>query len=343
MSILNPPLSGEVFSLIGALPPDRAIGSLWRRIVAFVIDGIIVGIAGSVIALPFFETFSHLGPWGRLVGFFLALPYFAILNSTIGDGQTLGKRWMHLQVVDAHGNTISFPKSLIRYAVFAVPYYLNGISLPVTRTPWIVSSLIELLIFAVRGATLYLVLFNRHTRQGIHDLAAGSYVADADKMGPLKTQPIWRIHWAILASLLAIFSLATGILGNKLAKWGSFPQMLQDVRLIEDMKGVQQAGVQDLTWNNWSGNERKKIFVVNVFWTGKSADEEAFANRVAKLILKSDPKVQEHDLLRITMIRGYDLGIAHAQVSHPFERTPADWNAYLLGTSAPDGSTPTKL
>jgi len=343
LGILNPPLSGDALSLIGTLPPDRAIGSLWRRIVGLIVDGIIVGIAGSVIALPFFDTFSRLGPWGRLVGFFMALPYFAILNSAIGNGQTLGKRWMHLQVVDVHGNTIPFSKSLIRYAVFAVPYYLNEISLPVTRTPWIVSSLIGLLIFVVGGATLYLVLFNRHTRQGIHDLAAGSYVADADKTGPLKTQPIWRIHWAILASLLVLLSLATGILGNKLAKWGSFPQMLQDVRLIEDMKGVQQAGVQDLTWNNWSGSERKKIYVVNVFWIGKSADEETFANRVAKLILKGDPKVQEHDLLRITMIRGYDLGIAHAQVSHPFERTPADWNAHLLGTSAPDSSTPTKL
>lgn len=341
--MLTPPLSGDVLSIIGTLPPDRDVGSLWRRVVAFVVDGILVGIAGSVVALPFFETFSHLGPWGRLVGFFMALPYFVILNSTIGNGQTLGKRWMHLQVVDVHGNTISFSKSLVRYAVFAVPYYLNKISLPMTRTPWIVSSLIAVLIFAVGGATLYLVLFNRHTRQGIHDLAAGSYVADADKIGPLKTQSIWKIHWAILASLLALLALATGILGNKLAKSGAFVQMLQDVRLIEDMEGVQQAGVQDLTWNSWSGGERKNIFVINVFWTGKSADEEAFANRVAKLILENDPKVQEHDLLSVRMIRGYDLGIAHAQVSHPFERTPADWKAHLLGISPTEGSAPTKL
>jgi hypothetical protein len=263
----------------------------------------------------------------------MALPYFSILNSTIGNGQTLGKRWMHLQVVDVHGNTISFSKSVVRYAVFAVPYYLDEISLPITRTPWIVSALISMVVFGVGGATLYLVLFNRHTRQGIHDLAAGSYVADADKMGPLKTQSIWKIHWVILVSLLVLLSLANGIVGNKLAKWGSFPQMLEDVRLIEAMNGVQQAGVQDLTWNSWSGGERKKIFVINVHWTGKSSDEEAFANRVAALILQNDPKVQERDLLRVTMIRGYDLGIAHAQVSHSFERTPADWNSHLLGTS----------
>ncbi len=338
-----PPPSGDPLPIVSTLPQDRTIGSLWRRIVAFFVDGIIVGIAGSVVALPFFERFSHLGPWGRLVGFCMAVPYFAILDSTIGNGQTLGKRWMHLRVVHVHGNTISFWKSLVRYTLFAAPYYLNGIALPVTRTPWIVSSLISVVIFAVGGATFYLVFFNRHTRQGIHDLAVGSYVAEADKIGPLKTQAIWKMHWVILGSLLVFLSLATGILANKVAKWGSFPQMLQDVRLIENMEGVQQVGVQDLTRSNWGSGEKKKIFVINVFWTGKSADEEAFANRVAKLILQNDPKVQEHDLLRVVMIRGYDLGIAHAQVSHPFERTPAEWNAHLFGTSPAESSTPPKL
>ncbi len=223
LSILAPPLTGDPLSILATLPPDRTIGSLWRRIVAFVVDGIIVGIAGTLVALPFFEPLSHLGPWGRLVGFCLALPYFAILNSKIGNGQTLGKRWMHLQVVDEDGNTISFWRSVVRYALFAVSYYVNGIALPMTRTPWIVSSLISVVIFGVGCATLYLVLFNRHTRQGIHDLAVGSYVADADKIGPLKMQAIWKMHWVILGSLLILLSLGAGILGNKLAKWGPSP------------------------------------------------------------------------------------------------------------------------
>jgi uncharacterized RDD family membrane protein YckC len=114
LSILAPPPTGDPLSAAVALPPDRTIGSLGRRVVAFVVDGIIVGLAGIVIALPFFEAFSHLGLWGRLVGFCLSLPYFAILNSKLGNGETLGKRWMHLQVVDENGATISFWKSAVR-------------------------------------------------------------------------------------------------------------------------------------------------------------------------------------------------------------------------------------
>jgi hypothetical protein len=155
--------------------------------------------------------------------------------------------------------------------------------LPTTRTPRLVSFLVSLVIFGVGGATIYLVLFNRRTRQGIHDLAVGSYVANAGKVGPLKVQPIWKMHWVILGSLLLLGSLGTEILGNKLSKWGPFPQMLEDVQLIEGMEGVQSAGVQDLRY--WGAETKKKILVINLYWTGKSANEEAFADQVAKLIL----------------------------------------------------------
>src|SRR5207248_8766925 len=66
LSILAPPTPSSPPSAAETLPPDRSIGSLWRRFVAFAVDGIIVGVAGTVVALPFFEAFSHLGPWGRL-------------------------------------------------------------------------------------------------------------------------------------------------------------------------------------------------------------------------------------------------------------------------------------
>jgi hypothetical protein len=63
---------------------------------------------------------------------------------------------------------------------------------------------------------------------------------------------------------------------------------------------------------------------------------------VAQLILQNDPKVQENDLLWIGLIRGYNLGIAHALVSHYFEHTPSDWRARLFGTWPAESSTPTK-
>ena len=78
---------------------------------------------------------------------------------------------------------------------------------------------------------------------------------------------------------------------------------------------------------------KKWILVINVYWKGQVGDEQAFADAVAKLMLERDANIKEYGLLRVVMLRGYDIGIAHAQVSHAYEHTPAGWNARLFGTS----------
>jgi hypothetical protein len=156
----------------------------------------------------------------------LAFPYFAILNSRIGNGQTPGKKWMHIQVTDVEGKTISFGKSSLRYVLFAVPYYLDNIAFPTTR-----------------------------------------------------------------------------------------------------------AGVKDLTLFNSNADTRKRILIANVRCTGRADQQELLAKQIARVILQNDPNVGGRDSLRIVTIRGYDLGIAHAEVSRFFEHSPAKWNKLLSGNS----------
>jgi hypothetical protein len=214
--------------------------------------------------------------------------------------------------------------------VVALPFDLNQLLLPVSRTRLWVSTLLSLLIFGITLPTLYLVLFNRHTRQGLHDLAAGSYVADTDKNGPLKIEPIWKMHWVILASLFAIFSVGFSILSHKLTNTELFSQLMEDVRVVEGMDSVQVAGAGN--WTSWGGGDAKRVLVISVRWSGNAADEPTFADQIARQNLQHDPKVKEYDVLRVIMIRGYDLGFAHAQVTHPFEDAPAVWSARLFGS-----------
>src|ERR1039457_1218039 len=108
-------------------PTDRSVGSVWRRCVAYLVDSLILGTVGSGLGKVIFDRLSQLGLWGPLAGFCLALAYFAIFDSEIGDGQTLGKRWLKLRVIDAEGNTISFAKSLLRSVIFLVPAFLFGL------------------------------------------------------------------------------------------------------------------------------------------------------------------------------------------------------------------------
>jgi hypothetical protein len=158
-------------------------------------------------------------------------------------------------------------------------------------------------------------------------LAVGSYVADFGGTGALKISPIWKAHWAIFASLLVVIVVSGQVVEHR---HGSYPQLLADLRLLEETRGVQSAGIQDMT--SWSDGEKKKILIVNIRWTGESSDESAFADQIAGIILQHDLTVKEGDMLRVNMIRGYNIGIATGQVSRAYQHSPAEWNALLFGT-----------
>jgi uncharacterized RDD family membrane protein YckC len=360
LSTFPPPVSANPSSASETLPPNRAIGALWRRVLAVAIDGILIACTEFAITVPFFERLSRLGLWGPLVGFWLALPYFAVMDSGLGKGQTVGKRLMRIQVIGRDGAPISFCRSVIRYTVFAIPILVDAMLLPNTRTPWALSTLISVIVFGLGGTTLYLVLFNRRTRQGLHDLAAGSYVAEANESGPLRVESIWEGHWVILGLLFLLFFLSIWSGRDNLARQGAlYPEMFEDVRLVEGMEGVQSASVQDMTLNK-SYDGKNKILVVNVYWTGKSTKSEAetktwtssfahqwdggeaVADQVAKVVVEHDSTVQEHDFFKVVIIRGYNLGFGHAQVSYFYQHTPAEWNVRLSGSPPDAKSTASK-
>jgi uncharacterized RDD family membrane protein YckC len=127
-----PPL--EPIPIDDVLPHALSIAPVWRRLVAYLVDSFILGFVGFALGDILFETLARLGIWGRVVGFCVALVYFASLDSRVGNGQTIGKKCLKLRVADAKGNTISLAASLVRSAIFAAPMFLYGLKLSETNS-----------------------------------------------------------------------------------------------------------------------------------------------------------------------------------------------------------------
>ena len=294
-------------------------------------DGFLLSIFGSVLGVVLFNKLSDLGPWGRLVGFLIALPYFALFESNLGDGQTVGKWLLRLRVVNSQGRKISLEESLLRYFVFAIPFFLNLLELPTSLTPRIAYPLLAILVFGVGGTTLYLLTFNRNTRQGLHDLAVGAYVVEARQSGPVETKPISKIHWMILGLLAVVLTLSAVIVERKFSQSADFTQLLQDDRLIENMSGVQRAGAQNVYESNFRSGDHKRFLVITIYVTSDSPDGQAFADEVAKTILEEGQPLQQYSRLTITVIHGYDLGFASGWRSNSFSHTPVEWSQRIIG------------
>jgi uncharacterized RDD family membrane protein YckC len=107
-----------------------AYAGFWLRLVALIIDRILLGIAGAIILFPLFRinahTFATANPWElyispskpivaiELLSLMTDWIYYASLESSTWQA-TLGKKILGLKVTDLAGNRISFARASGRF------------------------------------------------------------------------------------------------------------------------------------------------------------------------------------------------------------------------------------
>ena len=100
-------------------PDHVAYGGFWIRVVAYIIDGILLtivyGIVARLLGIDVFESdWRHYDPLGNLISLVIGWLYFALLESS-ERGATVGKMAMGLRVVTSDGQRLSFMNATGRY------------------------------------------------------------------------------------------------------------------------------------------------------------------------------------------------------------------------------------
>ena len=100
-------------------PDHVAYGGFWIRVVAYLIDGILLtivyGVVSRLLGIDLFESdWKHYDPIANLVSLAIGWLYFALLESS-ERGATVGKMAMGLRVVTSDGQRLSFLNATGRY------------------------------------------------------------------------------------------------------------------------------------------------------------------------------------------------------------------------------------
>lgn len=301
----------------------------WKRVFALVLDGLLLGVIGLVLGITMFDQLAQLGGWGRLVGFCIALIYFGVFNSVIGKGQTLGKKLVKIHVIDPNGNHISLAKSFLRYAILGLPYFLNGALLPNSLMMSPILYLLSLLIFGFGAAILYLYLFNRRTRQSLHDLAIGTFVSTADSHGAA-IGTVWKPHLIVSGILLAVSVGLPAITQGLTEKW-EFSELLETQKQILSSGKVHHATAQaGKTWGQSNGKKWERTYFQSVAFMKERPTDPAYAAReIAQIVLKANPNAMEKDIIAIITTYGYDIGIARSWRSYNASYPPEEWQRLI--------------
>jgi len=208
----------------------QPICNFWSRLLALGVDLGLLFVVGSLLGVLFADRLVQLGVWGRLVGFALVVFYFGLLNSRMGQGQTLGKRLLRVRVVDAKGELISLGRSLLRAAILGAIFLLDS---SMAGGSWVVYGIV----LALWLGLIYWYVFNRGTRQSLHDLAVGTYVVRDEAAGPISLGVPRRLHFIGFGILIAI-----GVGGLYLYEPTSDLMTVQ--KKLNQVDGVRGAAVQ---------------------------------------------------------------------------------------------------
>jgi uncharacterized RDD family membrane protein YckC len=312
----------EVTGLTPRLPE---IAGFWRRLLAFCLDGLFLGAFGAGIGLVAYDRLVALGDWGRAVGFAIALVYFGVTDSELSGGQSPGKRILGIKVVTVNSAPLSVSTSTLRATIFCVPYFLNGAFIDAgVVTSWLVT----FLVFGVGISIAYLLLFNRRTRQSLHDLAVGAYVVSCkaeDLSG--ESRRIWPAHFGAVGLILTA-ALTLPYFAQRLANSVPFAALLSVQQALQQDPDVRHAtavvSVSKFFGKNQSATTTH-IFISNIVLSRRVTDFDSLSNRLAGIILNLDHSAEKEDEITISIRYGYDIGIASAWRSRLFAFSPEQW------------------
>ena len=304
---------------------QKWISGFWRRIGALFIDTLLLGILGFILGFALEATFVEIGPWGRLIGFTIALVYFGIGNSSITGGQTIGKKVLKLRVVNFENASISVAKSFLRYIILAIPFSLIGAQF---TNEAMHSSLIYPLSFLILGgffSTLYLYIFNRVTRQSLHDLIVGTYVVNT---GVEKQEPgkVWKVH-IIVAATLFIAGATAPVFTSQLAQTDPFKDMHSVQTILSNQPNVNYATISNntSTFSSVNGGTKTTTSVSSqIFLTHNDIGNVDLARQFAILVIENYPEARNKDVIQITLSYGYDIGIWSQWSYHDHNFIPSE-------------------
>lgn len=305
---------------------EKWICGFWRRIGALLIDSLILGVFGYILGLFFGGFFTQLWPWGVLVGFVISITYFGFMNSCLCNGQTLGKIILSIKVVNGLNETISLPKSILRYSFLAIPFTLNGIHIQENS---FLAYPISIIYFGGSFSIFYLYIFNRVSRQSLHDIVVGTYVINS-KEQKQNLGEVWRPHYVIVFSIF-ILSAFLPLLGSSLAESVPFEELKATQKQLHNNDFVRFASVLEgatIVNSSDKGTSTTTYIRTQAFLNENEIENIALAKTLAETIIRTYQDSKTKDVIKVTLTYGYDIGIWSQWHNYSHVFNPSEVNGF---------------
>ncbi|MBB6522122.1 RDD family protein [Pseudoteredinibacter isoporae] len=302
-----------------------SVSSFWSRILALILDTLALSVLGFVLGIFLEDVFIRLGEWGKVIGFFISLAYFSYMNSECFGGQTLGKRAVNIKVVDSQGKPISLSRSHFRALVLTLPFSLNGLYFPDFDLDGIFLGLLSLVTFGGIFSIVYLYIFNRRTRQSLHDLLASTFVVNVS-CSKVETAEVWKAHYVFVGSIWVISCFSPLFLPNLLGEHQL--SGIENARSVLHINPVvSRAAIVEgssTLYSTGEVQETKTFLSIKVSLYEDRLEDEKFAEKLARVVVSCYPEALRKDVVQLQLSYGYDIGISANWSSRKYSFEPIE-------------------
>ncbi len=306
------PRAGYVVSA----PGSPIVVGFWRRFFADLVDALALGGLGWAIGYPLRYPLSDLGASAVWIGLLISLAYASVLQTRMGDGQTLGKRALGIQVLRRDGTFLSFGRSLARYLVVSFVFY-NGMYGAIFRlvSPRVaeVLGMAFLLIVFVAFFGCFLMVPLHPLKRGLHDLVSDSVVVYKGQYerraldaleNPARAKQVLGLMGLLAAMLLGV--CAWTFQGAKKAH--NLDRLTALQRELD--KDYQVRSVNDSTVNG-----KNRTLTVQVWLPLRRYEDNVERERVRADVLSRTretlPGIGDFQVVNVRLVSGFGLGIAN--------------------------------
>ncbi|ATQ43835.1 RDD family protein [Caulobacter mirabilis] len=314
-----------------------AWSGFWRRVGAFVVDTLLLGVVGYCVGMLFHDALASVAGPTRLIGLVVATLYFGVLSSRLGGSRTVGMRLLGLKVMSTGGRPLGLAVSLWRALVLVTPMMLNGMMVYIANeiAMTVLGVAFIVLVFGLGLAQIVLLLFNLPSRRLAHDLVSGAAVV---RVSATET-PAGVSRIAVGAAVGAIL-LALGAGVWAVAAGRSFaPQWIAELEppraAVAALPGVLEAGVRDstTTFYGTDGQQTTRTLIVTAKVRALPKDPGPLVRQVGDAVAGAY-RLRPGQKVRVNLTSGFDIGIASGWRSYAADYAPA--------VAAPAPVTPTK-
>ncbi|GEM_PF-320316 len=321
------------------------ISTFWSRVGALILDCLILGIVGYGLGMAAEDFLVSLGVQGLLLGFAIAFLYFAVSNSELTNGQTIGKRILKIKAVDGSGHPLSMQKSVLRALIMLIPYFLLGYPIPGFES----LSAPNLFKAAILGSALLsiivLYIANTSSRQSLHDLLLGTYVVQTQENEEISEAPkSGRTGVYVSLGLTAIaLAVNTNFMLDDKSILNEYSDLISEV---EEIPGVVRVGSNRNTTTFVGGlgaeGTTTESFTLHLHVSELQKqlepEESEIIKEAARILLEAKPEFEKLNVISITVSRGYDIGIASRNYTLGFTKQPEEWLEMINSQTPMEGS-----